>query len=184
MDGTTSAMAEGGPHDGLLSALADLIDLADRALESDRSTTRDYLARAAALVQWGRTGTPSSRVADAALAPWLVRRLTAYIDEHLAEPISTGDLTAIARMSTGHFFRSFKRSCGDAPFAFIARRRVWKAQQLMLTTNQPLCEIALAVGLCDQSHMTRLFRKWVGESPSAWRRRMIGRVNLQHDRST
>jgi AraC-like DNA-binding protein len=183
MDGATSAIAntaDGGSRDGLLSALAQLIDLADRALESDRLTTRAYLARAAALVQSGRIGAPTRETTEAALAPWQIRRLTDYIDAHLAGPICSGDLTAIAQMSTGHFFRLFKRSYGDPPFAYIARRRIRKAQELMLTTDHRLCEIALSVGLCDQSHLTRVFRKWVGESPSAWRRRMVGRANVHH----
>ena len=43
----------------------------------------------------------------------------------------------------------------------------------MLTTDEPLSQIALACGLCDQSHFTRVFRRIVGESPNAWRRRVI-----------
>jgi AraC family transcriptional regulator len=75
-------------------------------------------------------------------------------------------------MNTGHFFRSFKRSFGEAPLAFIARRRMLRAQESTLTTEERLCQIALACGLCDQSHFTRVFRRIVGESPNAWRRRV------------
>jgi AraC-like DNA-binding protein len=41
---------------------------------------------------------------------------------------------------------------------------------MMLTTTEPLCRIALDCGLCDQSHLTRLFRRVVGTTPNAWRR--------------
>jgi AraC family transcriptional regulator len=34
-----------------------------------------------------------------------------------------------------------------------------RAQELMLETQEPLAEIALACGLCDQAHLTRVFRK-------------------------
>jgi len=40
----------------------------------------------------------------------------------------------------------------------------------MLSTNKPLSEIAAECGLADQAHLTRLFRKVVGESPAVWRR--------------
>jgi AraC-like DNA-binding protein len=40
----------------------------------------------------------------------------------------------------------------------------------MLSTMRPLSEIAVDCGLADQAHLTRLFRKIVGESPAAWRR--------------
>jgi transcriptional regulator GlxA family with amidase domain len=80
------------------------------------------------------------------------------------------DLAAIARLSTGHFCRSFTRSFGVAPFAYVAGRRLARAQELMLTTEDPLSQIALACGLCDQSHLTRLFRRHLGTSPNVWRR--------------
>jgi AraC-like DNA-binding protein len=44
------------------------------------------------------------------------------------------------------------------------------AKQRMLTTNAPLCEIALDCGLADQSHLSRVFRRVTGTTPSAWRR--------------
>ena len=69
--------------------------------------------------------------------------------------------------------RSFKRSFGETPFAFIAPRRMLRAQELMLSTDEPLSQIALAWGLCDQSNFTRVFRGIVGEGPNAWRRRVI-----------
>ena len=40
----------------------------------------------------------------------------------------------------------------------------------MLSTDAPLSEIALDCGLADQAHLSRLFRRIVGETPRAWRR--------------
>ena len=167
----TMAAAEPLLGEGLLTIIARLLDDADQALERDRRSARVCLARAAALVHAERDRSPKT-IARGALAPWQVKRLTAFIDKNLGGTIATDDLTDIVQMSTGHFFRSFKRSFGEAPFAFIARRRMLRAQQLMLTTDEPLCQIALACGLCDQSHFTRVFRRVIGESPNAWRRRV------------
>jgi len=55
-------------------------------------------------------------------------------------------------------------------------RKPWHAQTLMLTTNEPLCQIALACGFYDQSHLTRVFRRCAGTSPRDWRRRHRDRV--------
>ena len=79
------------------------------------------------------------------------------------------DLAAIARLSTGHFCRSFTRSFGTAPFAYVAARRLARAQELMLQTDEPLSQIALACGLCDQSHLTRGFREFSGVTPGEYR---------------
>jgi AraC-like DNA-binding protein len=44
------------------------------------------------------------------------------------------------------------------------------ACRMMLETDEQLSQVALAAGMADQSHFCRLFRKWIGQSPSAWRR--------------
>jgi AraC-like DNA-binding protein len=165
------------PHpasEGLLTIIARLLDEAGVALERDRRAASACIARAAALVQAERTRDREfSAYRKGALAAWQAKRLTAFIDANLGHNIATEDLTDLAQMSTGHFFRSFKRSFGETPFSFIARRRMLRAQELMLTTDEPLSQIALACGLCDQSHFTRVFRRIVGESPNAWRRRVM-----------
>jgi AraC-like DNA-binding protein len=69
--------------------------------------------------------------------------------------------------------RAFRESFGCPPHAYLMRRRMECAQGLMLTTNTPLGQIALECGLADQSHLSRLFHKFVGETPAAWRRARV-----------
>jgi transcriptional regulator GlxA family with amidase domain len=42
---------------------------------------------------------------------------------------------------------------------------------LLLDTERPVAEIALETGFSDQSHLTRVFRRALGETPAALRRR-------------
>jgi AraC family transcriptional regulator len=152
--------------------VADLLANASNALDNDRETAMRCIVHAAAVVEkigW-RPPYEGQGVLKGGLAPWQARRLKAHIDANLADRITLDELSAVARLSTGHFSRAFKRSFGMAPFAFVKRRRVEHAQQLMLTTELPLCEIALKCGLYDQSHFSRLFRRTTGISPNAWRR--------------
>jgi len=104
------------------------------------------------------------------LSPWQARKVAAYIDAHLGERIQVEDLTALARLSARYFASAFKRSFGLPPHAYLIRRRVEKAQTLMLTTDMPLSEVSLACGLSDQPHLTRLFGRLVGATPAQWRR--------------
>jgi AraC-like DNA-binding protein len=46
---------------------------------------------------------------------------------------------------------------------------------MMSTTQEPLSQIAIACGLCDQAHLCKVFRRMIGMSPSAWRRTMPAR---------
>jgi AraC-like DNA-binding protein len=104
------------------------------------------------------------------LAPWQMRRVATYIDANLADSIRCDDMARVTRLSVSHFMRAFRESFGAPAHAFLMRRRMERAQGLMLTTDTTLGQIALECGLADQSHLTRLFRKLVGESPAAWRR--------------
>jgi len=120
-----------------------------------------------------RTGAPLAVVGVATrggLAPWQVRRVTDYIEEHLSSTIRLQDLAAIARLSHSHFCRAFKESLGHPAHAYVMRRRVQRAQGLMLTTAESLSQIAALCGMADQAHFCKLFRRLVGESPNAWRR--------------
>jgi AraC family transcriptional regulator len=104
------------------------------------------------------------------LAPWQVLRVKTHVDAHLDSTLRARDLAAMVRLSTGHFCRAFKRSLGVAPIAYIAGPRVASAQALMLATNEPLSQIAIACGFYDQAHLTRLFRRHAGTTPHDWRR--------------
>ena len=121
----------------------------------------------------GTAGASVARVGIATrggLAPWQVRRVTEHIEEHLSSTIRLQDLAGIARLSHSHFCRAFKESLGHPAHAYVMRRRVHRAQGLMLTTTESLSQIAALCGMADQAHFCKLFRRLVGESPNAWRR--------------
>ena len=105
-----------------------------------------------------------------ALAPWQARIVTTYIEANLDTPLRNTELAALARLSPCHFNHAFRNSFGHAPRAYIIRRRLERAQDLMLSTDSSLSQIAANCGLADQAHFNRLFRKVVGDSPGAWRR--------------
>lgn len=153
-----------------------LLEQALTAAETDLATTRACVARVAALLE--REQTPAAepepasarRRVGAGLAPWQARRVAVHVDENLGFPITIDHLSTIAGLSSSYFCRAFKDTFGDPPHAYIMRRRVERAQTLMLQTREPLSQIALACGLSDQAHLCNLFRRLVGQSPSHWRR--------------
>ncbi|MEX2123412.1 MAG: AraC family transcriptional regulator [Woeseia sp.] len=151
-----------------------LLDDARLALGEDVAAARDYLARAIALLESGCRSLRMEPIPAApnrgGLARWQINRITAYIDANIGSTIKATELAALVRLSASHFFHAFKNSFAETPLAYVARRRMALAQQMMLTTGEPLAQIALACGLCDQSHFTRVFRRVVGTSPRAWRR--------------
>lgn len=104
------------------------------------------------------------------LAPWQIRRVKTHIEANLDAAIRVKELAKLVKLSSFHFCRAFRDSFGDSPHGYVMRRRVERAQGLMLTTNASLGQIAADCGLADQAHFNKLFRRFVGESPGMWRR--------------
>lgn len=158
----------------LRSLVAELLTALGNMLNDERDSAEESLCRAAALLQGvegHRTSeTPETPEPKGVLAPWQVRRITAHIESNLGRSLKSGDLAALIRLSPAYFSRTFRNTFGCAPLEYVTRRRMERAQGLMLSTDLPLAQIALECGLADQAHFSRLFRKAVGECPRAWRR--------------
>lgn len=104
------------------------------------------------------------------LASWQERKATKFMFDHIAEPIDIGEIARICRMSRGYFISAFCASTGLTPHRWLICFRIRLAQELLLTTDRPLVEIAVDCGFYDQSHFTSTFARWTGESPGRWRR--------------
>jgi AraC family transcriptional regulator len=104
------------------------------------------------------------------LLSWQARKVRDYIDTHIAGPVTVADLCRLIQRSEAHFSRSFRRTFGASPYAFVIRRRVELAARCMLQTGWSLCDIALRFGFTDQAHLCKRFRQITGQTPAAWRR--------------
>ena len=151
-----------------------LLAAATASLDTDRDAAKACIQRAADLLRSCRIGdskhTQSSSAARGGLALWQKQRLAEYVAANLGSCIRPADLAQVAGLSTGHFFRAFRESFGEPPLAYVTRQRMRRCQELMLSSRASLSAIALDCGMCDQSHLTRVFRRIVGVNPGVWRR--------------
>jgi AraC-like DNA-binding protein len=161
-------------------AVADISRTLNEALRKNGINAMLYLRRAEdsptpeLRPEMTRTATSGPR-----LTAWQRRRVLDHIESSLATPLRNRELAALVGFSEFHFNVAFRNSLGTSPHEFLIRRRIERAQQLMLSTRMPLCDIAAECGLADQAHLSRLFRKFVGETPAAWRRsRFAGAAGL------
>ena len=158
----------------LVSHLMELIAVAQEEFERDREVAKASITLASSMLrlELQRRGA-GGRIEGAAgeLASWQVQRLQSFIASNLGEKIQVKDLSAVARRSTAHFCRAFKRTFGQTPHAYVTAQRLELAKQLMLDGDEQLCVIALLCGFTDQAHLSKLFRHHTGETPGAWRRR-------------
>jgi AraC family transcriptional regulator len=165
----------------LLAVVSELVETMADALSKDREAARECVRHAsAALLSCARDAEESvdaalvraneRRMYRGGLAPWQVRSVTTYIDANLSASLSCEELARMAKLSVSYFGRAFKCTFGYSPHVFLMRRRMERAQGLMLKTNAPLAQIALECGFADQAHLSRLFLQFTGERPASWRR--------------
>ncbi len=99
--------------------------------------------------------------------PPIVRELEGYLESNLAVAN-----VADASHALGLSERTLQRRLSEAGTTFVdalSSTRMRVAQRLMLDSEAPLTRIALDVGCASLQHFSALFRKKVGQAPSAWR---------------
>ncbi|GAA0547620.1 hypothetical protein GCM10008941_29380 [Rhizomicrobium palustre] len=125
------------------------------------------MALAAALLA---TAGKAQSQAHGGLAPRTLQRVIDYLEEKWRDQVSLAELAKLANISQSHFGRAFKASTGAPPSRWQTNIRIRHAQDMLLSAEQSLADIALNTGFADQSHFTRTFRQVVGTSPGAWRK--------------
>lgn len=99
-------------------------------------------------------------------------RVLAHIHRNLYKDISIETLAGVACLTIPYFIRTFKRELGLSPLQYINRKKVERAELLLLTNDMPVKEISYMLGYNDHSYFIRLFRKLTGTTPQEYRRRM------------
>jgi AraC family transcriptional regulator len=92
-----------------------------------------------------------------------------YIHNHIDRDLKLTELSAIVQISSYHFLRLFKKSLGITPHQYILQKRIDRAKYLLKSSSLDISEIALRVGFCDSSHLTRCFKSILGKTPNQWR---------------
>ena len=167
-----------------LAVVTGFLDAALRIWDDDRTEAKSQIKVAAAILHGYAnysaadrklaTGASDTRV----LAPWQMRRVKEFVNSSLGSTIRLRDCASQARLSVSYFSHAFKATFGTTVCDYVRRRRIERAQQLMLLSTESLSQIALACGFADQAHYCRVFRDVVGMSPNTWRGR---NMNLAPD---
>jgi AraC-like DNA-binding protein len=116
-------------------------------------------------------GLESGRESMTRLDP--VQQATRLINEGFATPLEIGQTAAQVGLSVSQLNRRFRSLYQMSPSQYLQRVRVHEASCLLADTDAPLSEVALATGFYDQAHLSRTFRRWMGMTPSEFRKASV-----------
>ena len=107
--------------------------------------------------------------------------MTEYIDHNYMAPLTLETLAEVCHGSPYHLHRTFKKVSGITPVDYIQQKRIAKASEYLLTTEQAVAEIALRVGLPNTSYFITLYKKKTGYTPTQFRQLNKQKVTLASD---
>ncbi len=99
----------------------------------------------------------------------LIRSIQTYMEEHYQEPIFRNDLEEVVHMNADYMNRAFKAATGYSLMEYIQHYRIVVAKGLLTDTPLSVSEVALRVGYDSPPYFAKLFKKWVGVTPVAYR---------------
>jgi transcriptional regulator GlxA family with amidase domain len=99
----------------------------------------------------------------------------AWLQEHLAEPVTVEDLAARSAMSPRTFARRFQAALGLPPYQWLVSQRIRLAQRLLETTGLTVDSVAAHSGFSTAANLRKHFSQAVHTSPQAYRRNFARR---------
>ncbi len=100
-----------------------------------------------------------------------IREVVRFVEENPSEMFTVVQLAAKAGLSEARFKQKFKQQTGVPPAEYVARFHIRVAQEQLISTCDSVTEIAMRLGFSSSQHFSRLFQRYLGLSPSDFRRR-------------
>lgn len=92
-----------------------------------------------------------------------------WLDHHYMESVTLQTLGQQFHISPSYLSHIFKKETGFSPMNYLLCRRVGESQRLLMHSAVPISSISDQLGFNDSSHFCRIFKKYVGLTPSAYR---------------
>ena len=154
----------------------EVVKIFRKALEWARADTEDTMLFLKALLSLllseivhGRSTNPK----DGRSTTRLVAKARAYMEAHIHEKIDMNEIADSLGVSYTSFAVAFKTQTGESPVRFLRKLRLQKARYELQNTNMSVKQVALDCGFSSTEYFCNFFREEVGETPSAFREKVV-----------
>jgi YesN/AraC family two-component response regulator len=103
----------------------------------------------------------------------IIVKAQSYILQHLSENVQLSDVARYCYISHTHLSRLFREIGGTTFKEFVLQTRIRRAVELLAVPDITVTSICYDVGFRDASHFGRVFKRYVGMCPSAYRKTLL-----------
>ena len=103
----------------------------------------------------------------------ITKNMVGFIQKNYAHKISLSDIAASGAVGQSKCCKLFSKYFSQTPNLYLNRYRLNKSAELLQSTDLSITEIALSVGFGGASYYAETFRKWIGISPTEFRKRSM-----------
>lgn len=128
-----------------------------------REIVEEHLLQVCEMIEEKRKGKPKN----------VIERIRALIEQRYAENLQINDIAKEVYLSSTYMCLLFKQETGETINEFMTKVRIEKAKELLSDPRNKFYEVCFQVGYSDPSYFSKVFKKYVGFTPSAYRDQMI-----------
>jgi AraC family transcriptional regulator len=118
-------------------------------------------------------GARARRTAGTGTLPVWLKKAREILRDDFSRKRSLGELAAEVGVHPVHLCREFRNHYHTTIGNFVRRRRAEHACALLADLDRPLAQVALECGFADQSHLTAVFKRFIGTTPAEFRSTLV-----------
>ena len=149
--------------------IALLLDYIIRSYLRSKGTIESEARHLGALLVGELLRLSSAEEEDKHSYPEELLRMIAHVESSYMRSVTVSELASMIGRSRSHVLKLFHSNLGVSAKKFIINRQLKQAGELLINTTQSIAEVGQAVGISDPYHFSKLFRRHLQVSPSAFR---------------
>lgn len=106
----------------------------------------------------------------------ILKKTFLYIDDNISQPIQLASVAQAIGISESYLSTFFKREMGKSFITYVTIRKLEKAEYLLQKGNLA-CQVSEALGFENYSYFSKVFKKYIGITPDAFRKQFISQRN-------